>query len=111
MTVTYTWIIDNMVTKPQEGNLVDVVVFVNWRRIGETKTNDTIYSSSQIGSMACSTPSDTDFTAYPDLTYSQVCGWLDEGLDVNLIDKAIYDKIELDIYPPTIILPNPWETV
>ena len=109
MTVTYTWKIENMVTKPQEGSLIDVVVYVNWRRIGETLVNDIIYSANQIGSMTCETPSSTDFTAYPDLTYLQVCEWLNSGLDVAPIDNAILQKLELEINPPTVILPNPWE--
>ena len=109
MTVTYTWTVENMVTNPQEGSLIDVVVFVNWRRVGQTLANDIIYTANQFGCMACETPSSTDFTAYPDLTYLQVCGWLNEGLDVPTIDNAIYQNLELDIYPPTVILPNPWE--
>jgi hypothetical protein len=58
--------------------------------------------------MACATPSETDFTAYPDLTYEQVCGWLDAGLDVPALDANLDQQIENIINPPLITLPLPW---
>jgi hypothetical protein len=108
MTINYNWVIAEMQTKPQDGNLNDVVVSVSWERhitaIYEGKT----YTTLLIGNMACQQPSETDFTAYPDLTYEQVCGWLDAGLNVSGIDNSLNSLIETEINPPTIVLPNPW---
>jgi hypothetical protein len=104
MATTYQWVINQMDTKPTEDGLTDVVVCVHWSRIA---TQGEIVVSSY-GTMGCETPSSTDFTAYPDLTYDQVCGWLDAGLDVTAIDLGLDQQIENIINPPIVVLPLPW---
>ena len=104
MATTYYWVIDSMETAPSEDGLTDVVKVVNWRRFasfGEILVN--VY-----GSMGCQTPSSTDFTAYPDLTYNQVCSWLDAGLDVAALDLNLDGQIENIINPPIVVLPLPF---
>ena len=110
MTTEYNWVVSQMDTKPQEGELIDVVVNVHWRRQARAVDGDNTYFADVYGAMACSTPSETDFTAYPDLTFEQVCGWLDAGLNVAGIDAGLDSQIETQINPPIIILPNPWDT-
>lgn len=110
MATIYNWVISQMDTKPQEGSLMDVVVAVNWRRNATLVDGDKTYFADVYGQMPCATPSPTDFTAYPDLTYEQVCGWLDAGLDVPALDLNLDKQIENLINPPIIVLPNPWET-
>jgi hypothetical protein len=106
MSITYNWVINQMDTKPQEDGLTDVVVVIHWSRIA---TQDEIIVSSY-GTMNCTTPSSTDFTAYPDLTYEQVCGWLENGLDTETIDLNLDKQIENIINPPIIVLPLPWQS-
>ena len=101
---TYNWVINQMDTIPKEGTLLDVVSVIHWSRIA---TQDEIVVSSY-GTMNCTTPSETDFTAYPDLTQAQVEGWLDAGLDVPTIDANLDKQIEDIINPPIIVLPLPW---
>lgn len=110
MTTEYTWVVSQMETRPQEGNLIDVVVIVHWRRTARAVDGDNIYYADTDGSMPCATPSETDFTAYPDLTFEQVCGWLDAGLDVPALNTNLDNQIENQINPPIIVLPNPWAT-
>ncbi len=98
------WVINQMDTKPTEDGLMDVVVVIHWSRIA---TQDEIVVSSY-GTMNCTTPSETDFTAYPDLTQAQVCGWLENGLDTETIDLNLDKQIENIINPPIINLPLPW---
>tara|TARA_B110000503_G_scaffold118754_1_gene179941 strand:- start:647 stop:976 length:330 start_codon:yes stop_codon:yes gene_type:complete len=101
---TYNWVINQMDTKPTEDGLTDVVVVVHWTRTAQQgNINVSSYST-----MGCTTPSETDFTAYPDLTFEQVCGWLDAGLDVISIDLGLDGQIENIINPPIIVLPLPW---
>jgi hypothetical protein len=102
------WVITSLDTKPQEGNLMDVVVTVNWRRIDTEIVDDKEYYTDVYGSMPCATPSETDFTAYPDLTYEQVCGWLDAGLDVSQIDEILDFQLNNLINPPIVVLPLPF---
>jgi len=109
MTTEYNWVVSQMDTKPQEGNLNDVVINVHWRREARTVDGDKVYLADTYGAMACSTPSETDFTAYPDLTFDQVCGWLEAGLNVVGIDESLDSQIETQINPPIIVLPNPWD--
>lgn len=103
---TYNWVINQMDTKPTEDGLTDVVVVIHWNRIA---TQDEIVVSSY-GTMNCTTPSETDFTAYPDLTQAQVESWLDAGLDVPTIDANLDKQIENIINPPIIVLPLPWQS-
>ena len=102
---TYQWIINQLDTAPSEDGLTDVVKIVNWTRAAQQgEINVSCY-----GSMGCTTPSSTDFTAYPDLTYDQVCSWLDAGLDVASIDLGLDGQIENIINPPIVVLPLPWQ--
>lgn len=101
---TYNWVINQMDTKPTEDGLTDVVVTIHWTR--EAKQDEILVSS--YGSMGCETPSDTDFTAYADLTYEQVCSWLDLGLPVEQIDLGLDKQIEDIINPPIVNLPLPF---
>lgn len=109
MSTTYKWVINQMNCVPQEGQLIDVVSVVHWTRIADTFLGAEPLNVSCYGTMACQTPSSTDFTAYPDLTYEQVCGWLDAGLDVATIDLGLDQQIENIINPPIVTLPLPFQ--
>jgi hypothetical protein len=104
MSTTYNWVVNQLDTIPSIDGLTDVVSVIHWSRIA---TQDEIVVSSY-GTMNCTTPSETDFTAYPDLTQEQVCGWLENGLDTETIDLNLDKQIENIINPPIIILPLPW---
>jgi hypothetical protein len=108
MATQFTWEIYQMDTKPQEGNLLDVVVTVHWARYAEQFVGGEPINVSSYGTMGCATPSETDFTAYPDLTQAQVESWLDAGLDVTAIDAGLQSQIDNIINPPIINLPLPW---
>jgi hypothetical protein len=100
----FSWSVYQLDTVPQEGNLMDVVIVIHW---GRTAVQNE-YSAQSYGTMACTTPSEIDFTAYPDLTFEQVCSWLDSGLDVPAIDAGLQQDIDNQINPPVIVLPLPW---
>jgi hypothetical protein len=108
MATTYNWVINQLDTKPKEDGLTDVVVVVHWTRTAQQYVGAEPINVSCYGTMGCTTPSSTDFTAYPDLTFEQVCGWLDAGLDVASIDLGLDGQIENIINPPIIVLPLPW---
>lgn len=108
MTTTYNWVVSQLDTAPSLDGLTDVVVTVHWRRNATAIDGDKTYFADSYGTMACGAPSETDFTAYPDLTFEQVEGWLDAGLDVAAIDVGLNNQIDNLINPPIIILPLPW---
>jgi hypothetical protein len=107
---TYQWVINELSTAPSEDGLTDVVKVVHFTRTAEQYLGGEPINVSSYGTMGCTTPSSTDFTAYPDLTYEQVCGWLDSGLDVPTIDLGLDKQIEDIINPPIIVLPLPWQS-
>ena len=98
------WLISQMDTAPSEDGLTDVVKTVHWRYEGK----DAEYTAEVYGAMACATPSETDFTAYEDLTYEQVCEWLVAGNNVEAMDLNIATQIENLKNPPIVNLPLPF---
>ena len=104
----YKWIINSMDCVPKEGQMTDVVSIVHWIRIADTFLGAEPLQVSIYGTMNCNQPSETDFTAYPDLTYQQVCTWLNAGLNVTELDANLDSQIENIINPKIITLPLPF---
>jgi hypothetical protein len=104
MTKEYKWMISTMDTAPSEDGLTDVVKTVHWRYQAE----DAEYFADVFGSMTCATPSETHFTAYPDLTYDQVVIWLEAGNDVDALNTYLDAQIEIKKNPPIVNLPLPF---
>jgi hypothetical protein len=98
------WSVYQLDTVPMEGNLMDVVITVHY---GRTAVEGE-YTAYSYGTMGCATPSETDFTAYPDLTFEQVCSWLENGLDTASIDAGLQQDIDNQINPPVVKLALPW---
>lgn len=108
MAIEYKWLITDLDTSPSEDGLTDVVKTVHWRYKASEMVSEKSYWGECSGAMDCATPSETDFTAYPDLTEDQVISWLEAGLDVEAL-KAILDaQIENQKNPPIVNLPLPW---
>ena len=106
---TFKWVVSQMDTAPSEDGLTDVVKVVHWRYQAEQVDGDKTYNAEVYGAMACATPSDTDFTAYDDLTFDKVCEWLVAGNDVDAMESNLDTQIENLKNPPIINLPLPWE--
>jgi hypothetical protein len=104
----YKWLINALDCVPKEGQMIDIVSIVHWSRIAEQFIGGESIQVSIYGTMSCPSPSETDFTAYPDLTYDQICSWLDAGLKVVELDANLDSQIENIINPPIVTLPLPW---
>ena len=105
---TYNWSILQLDTIPQEGDLQDVVKTVHCRYNGTKVVNDKTYFAETFLSYPCQQPSDTDFTAYPDLTEAQVISWLEDGADVTSLKENVDAQLENLINPPIVNLGLPW---
>ena len=105
---TYNWEILQLDTIPQEGSLQDVVKTVHFRYTATKEVGDETYFVEKYDVMECAQPSDTDFTAYPDLTEEQVIGWLEAGADVDALKANVDAQIENLINPPIVNLGLPW---
>lgn len=106
--ITYNWEILQLDTIPQEGDLQDVVKTIHFRYNGTKEVGDKTYFAEIYSTMECPQPSETDFTAYPDLTRDQVVSWLEDGVDVDLLKENVDNQIENLINPPIVNLGLPW---
>jgi len=105
MAINYNWVVSSLDTAPVDGELNDVVKVVHWRY----QATDGDYQAEVYSSFACGEPSETDFTAYPNLTEEQVIGWLESGLDVEAMQESLANQIA-DLKNPKIVsLPLPWQ--
>ena len=102
------WYINAMDCKPQDGDLTDFVVVVHWNRNAKETINDKEYFASVYGTQSFSAADVTDFIPYEELTYEEVCGWLDSTIDVPALDLNLDQQIENQVNPPIVVLPLPF---
>lgn len=102
--MTYSWKFKEgaLETIPSLNGRDDVVVVINYERVG---TNDKGNEFSLSGQLVCPEPSPIEFIAHADLLEEDICKWLDALVDTTIIDEAI--KKEL-LRTKTVTLPLPW---
>lgn len=111
MAIVYNWIISSMDEYPTTSeNLTDVVFNIHWRRSASQIVDGKTYYTDIFNMLSVPAPSPEDFTPYADLTFEQVCGWLEAGLDVAEIDAGLEAQLDALINPPVVSLPLPWIT-
>ena len=101
---TYTWIIENMASQKQLDGYTDVVIEVGWSC---TVTDGTYYSVipglTRVGFQS------TEFTPYDELTQDEVLNWIwTSGVDKASVELELDAQIELQVNPPVVVLPLPW---
>lgn len=106
--VIYNWVISQLDCVPKQGDLQDVVVVCHWRRNAKTTLDGKDYFADVYGTQSFTQPSDENFTPYDQLTYEQVCGWLDSTLDVPQLDLTLDNQIQNQINPPIVSPPLPF---
>lgn len=102
------WVISSLQCKPKEESMTDVVIIVDWRRTCAETIDGKDYYADVYGSYSCSNPNPEDFTPYDQLTYEQVCSWLDAALPVEQLDLNLDQQIENQVNPPTVTPPLPF---
>ena len=108
MATIYKWAISAMDTAPSDDGLTDVVKTVHWRRNAILEQGDKTYYGDVYGALGCSAPDPMAFVPYSQLTFDEVCAWLEAGLDVVSLDAALDSQIANQINPPIVQLPLPW---
>lgn len=108
MATNYYWIISAMDTAPSEDGLTDVVKTVHWRRDAELVDGDKTYFGDVYGALGCAAPDPMAYVPYDQLTFDDVCAWLESGLDVASLDASLDAQIENQINPPIVQLKLPW---
>ena len=90
MAINYTWNVSTVDVKEIDGN-ADTVFNVHWRLTGTDDANDE--SATVYGSQSLDTSDLSNFTAFADLTASDVQGWVEAALGS---EKVIEMKASLD---------------
>lgn len=106
--IEHYWIISAMDTAPSDDGLTDVVKTVHWRRDAKEVDGDKEYYGDVYGAMGCVAPDPMAFTPYDQLTFEQVCSWLEANLDVAALDASLDQQIANQKNPPIVQLPLPW---
>jgi hypothetical protein len=101
----YKWVINRLICVPKEEQMIDVVSIVFWSRTVQTED---LIEASISDTLSCDKPSEENFIPYNELTYEEVCKWLNSNLDSIELDKQLDIKIENIKNPANIILPLPF---
>ena len=103
MAINYTWDVKTVDVKEIDGN-ADTVFNVHWRLNAEDDANtvkdflgnDVPVSTSVYGTQSLDTSDLSDFTAFADLTTSDVQGWVEEAMGADEV-KAKKDSLDAQI--------------
>jgi hypothetical protein len=106
--MVFDWIISAMDCKIHEGEMTDVVQTVHWRYNATDVVEEKTYFAEMYGATAVGEPTPENFTDYNSLTKEQVVGWLEETLDVTMMQENLTKQIELQINPIDVTLPPPF---
>mgnify|MGYP003651825391 CR=1 FL=1 len=104
MTKVYLDTIERMDCYPTFETKTDVVFNIYWR-MNET---DGDYFASACGVCSATWAEGDPFTAYEDLTFEQVWGWVAEKIDIQAMKDSLDKQIEDQKNPPVVTLPLPW---
>ena len=120
MAVTHTWSVnDQLQTRTQDG-LSEVVFSVVWCLSSKETVDGTTYSISSRNQISLNTDNldPSTYTAFADLTETQVVGWAKAQIDANAATgdgvvcaewEAGHDRnIAKQINPPTAVETAPW---
>ena len=97
MAISYSWNVSTVDTYPTHNSQSDVVYNVHWRLTATDDANNDAdgnpQTASVYGSQAVDTSDLSSFTAFADLTASDVQGWVESALGA---DKVTEMKASLD---------------
>jgi hypothetical protein len=110
MSTEIVWNIDAMQCRVKEGDLTDIVIICHWRCSGTQTDGEKTYSASVYSTCSLPAPEGT-FVPYDQLTLDQVLGWIwAAGVNKDATEAAVEQQIQLQINPPVVTLPNPWQS-
>lgn len=108
--ITYEWFFSDLMVKPKEGLLEDVLYMVQWRLKGSDENGVT---GEQFGSCSLPDPDPASFTPYSQLTKDQVQVFVETSIGyivVQSLKKSIQEQIEYQVNPPFVKKDAPWQT-
>jgi hypothetical protein len=109
MAIGYTWDVSTVDTYPTHNSQSDVVYNVHWRLTATDDTNQDSdgnnWTATSYGSQAVDTSDLSSFTAFADLTASDVQGWVEAALgadEVTAMKAALDAQIAEKITPTSV---------
>jgi len=101
MAINYTWDVSTVDVKEIDGN-ADTVFNVHWRLTGTDDANDE--SATVYGTQSLDTSDLSDFTAFADLTVSDVQGWVEAAMGEEEVQakKDGLDATIAELVTPTV---------
>jgi hypothetical protein len=105
MAITYTTTVSSMTVAPFQGSLTDVVTSVTWVVTG----TDGKYTARKVGTTAVGGPDPTKFTAYPDLTPTQVLGWIPNPSTPKVQATIAAQIAQMEGASASVIKMPPWQ--
>ena len=107
MSVTNTWVVEQMNCYPQADGQTDVVFTVHWR----VNATDGTYNATSYGTVGVTYEAGAPYTPFADLTQAQVIGWVQDAMgpeQVASIEASLATNITNQINPPVVTPPLPW---
>ena len=109
MAISYAWDVKTVDTYPTKDSKSDVVYNVHWRLTATDDTNNDAEGNSLTaivyGSQALDTSDLSSFTAFADLTTSDVQGWVETALTADTVNdmKDSLDSTIEELVTPTSV--------
>jgi len=107
MSVTNTWVIEQMDCYPQSEGQTDVVFTIHWR----VNAADGVYTATSYGTVGVTYVAGSSYTPYAQLTQQQVVGWVQTAMgpeQVASIESSLSTNIADQVNPPVVTPPLPW---
>ena len=105
----YEWHIVQLDAKIQEYGKENVIYTIHWRFTAKDENEPYKYQASSIGAQSIKYNEGDDFIEYADLQKSNVVGWLESLLDVDVIKSGLDNQIELQKNPVDEYLKPDWD--
>ena len=109
MAIGYTWNVSTVDTYPTLDSNADVVYNVHWRLTAEDDANQddegNNWTATSYGTQSVDTSDLSSFTAFADLSASDVQGWVEAGMGsdaVTALKSGLDAQIALLITPTTV---------
>ena len=109
MAISYSWDVSTVDTYPTHNSQSDVVYNVHWRLTAEDDANQDAdgnnWTASVYGTQSVDTADISDFTAFADLTSSDVQGWVETALgadEVTSLKSDLDAQIDEKVTPTSV---------
>ncbi len=104
----YDWHINQLDAKIKQDDKDNVIYTVHWTYIAKDDSEPDKYIASSIGTFGVEYKEGEDFIEYADLKKSDVVGWLEAGIDVDLMKTNLDNQIALQKNPVDEYLHPDW---